>query len=113
MSSPRSVIRALIVNTTLALIPPFLLLALGEHPTAQRLRATLAYSLIYSNCIGTLAFATIPRIWMRTVGINRWLRWPLRIATMFAASVVGSLIAGLVFIALGWQSMDVYWKQFT
>jgi len=107
------VIRALIANTTLALVPPFLLLALGEHPTAQRLGITLAYSLIYSHCIGTLAFASMPKIWVGTLHFSPGLRWPLRVGAMFGVTVVGSLIAGLVFVALGWQSMDIYWAQFT
>ena len=30
----------------------------------------------------------------------------------FGASIVGSLIAGLIFVALGWQPMRAYWDQF-
>ncbi len=31
---------------------------------------------------------------------------------MFTACVAGSLIAGLIFVALGWQPMSVYWPHF-
>src|SRR5581483_7447823 len=58
------------------------------------------------------AIALIPRVWMQSACLAEWLRWTFRVAAMLAACFVGCLIAGLVFVALRWQPMSLYWAQF-
>jgi two-component system, LytTR family, sensor histidine kinase AlgZ len=109
----KSVLRMAVVSTAIALIPPVLLLTLLKDVSARRLLETFGYSLIYSYCIGTIGFVTIPRIWASSEEINVWGRWTLRLGSMFAAAVAGSLIAGLVFVAFGWIPLRLFWLQFT
>lgn len=108
----QSLIRVLLVNTAIAFIPPLLNVIGGEPPPFSKLVTTFLYSLVYSHCIGSLAFATMPRLWIGTLKLQAWVKWLARAAAAFGASVVGSLIAGLVFVALGWCPIDLYWEQF-
>jgi len=108
----KSALRVAAVNTAIAFIPPFLLLALLKDVSARRLLESFGYSLIYSHCIGSIGFFAIPRIWASSEKINVWVRWPLRLGSMFAATVAGSLIACLIFVLLGWIPLGLYWTEF-
>ncbi len=108
----RPLIRILIVNSAIALVPPLLLLIIASPVTVQKLAACFGFSLVYAHCIGSLAYAAVPRVWMATLKSPAWLHWPLRIATMFAATLVGGLVACLVFVALGWIPPRLYWPEF-
>ena len=112
MCTKRWLLRVLIVNTTVALIPPFLTLALVKNVSVRQLLVSFGYSLIYAHCIGSLAFATIPRVWIATEKAAVWARWLLRAATAFAAALVGEMIACLVFVAIGWIPASQYWAEF-
>src|SRR5271168_582173 len=106
-------LRVAVVNTAVALIPPFLLMALVNDISTRKLLESFGYSLIYSHCIGTIAFITIPRVWIACENSNAWVRWTVRLASLFGASVTGSLIAGVVFVLIGWVPLRSYWLQFT
>lgn len=106
-------LRILAVNTAIALIPPFLLLAVLRDVSAARLLESFGYSLIYAHCIGTLAFFVIPRIWIATERINAWIRWLARATAMFGTSIAGALAACLIFVALRWIPPQMYWAEFT
>jgi sensor histidine kinase YesM len=108
----QSLIRVLLVNTAIAFIPPLLNVVGGEPPPFSKLVTTFLYSLVYSHCIGSLAFAAMPRLWIGTGKSPAWVKWPARATAAFGASVAGSLIAGLVFVALGWCPLSLYWQQF-
>jgi two-component system, LytTR family, sensor histidine kinase AlgZ len=108
----RLLARVLIVNTAIALVPPFLMLALGLQMTGHRLFESFCFSLVYAQCIGSLAFAAMPKLWVATLGSSPWLRWALRIMAMFATSLAGGMIACLIFVALGWIPLQLYWTEF-
>jgi two-component system, LytTR family, sensor histidine kinase AlgZ len=107
-----STLKVVIWDSAFALIPPILLFALNPHTTWAGLLQDFRFSWIYSNCIGGIAFFLVPKVWMEVCRLPQWLRWSLRVAGMFAACVAGSLISGLIFVALRWQPMTDYWPQF-
>ena len=106
------ILKAVIWDSAFAFIPPILLFTLNPGVTWGRLVEHFGYSLIYSNCIGGIAFLIVPKVWMRTGALPQWLRWTTRVATMFAACVGGMLASGLIFLALRWQTASDYWPQF-
>ncbi|MGB6943405.1 MAG: histidine kinase [Bryobacteraceae bacterium] len=108
----KSVLKAVILDSAIAFIPPILLFAMNSDTTWDRLVVDFRFSLIYSNCIGAFAFLLLPKVWMRTCRQPQWIRWSARVARMFAACVAGSLIACLIFVALRWQPMSDYWPEF-
>ena len=110
--STKLVLRTLIINTTIALIPPFLMLALEQGVALDRLLESFRFSLVYAHCIGSLAFLGIPRIWMATEQAPTWARWPARAAAMLLASIAGGLVACLIFVGLGWIPSRLYWAEF-
>ena len=110
--SAKLVLRVLIVNTIIALIPPFLLLALEGDVSWHHLLGSFLYSLIYAHSIGSLAFATMPRLWIASEKFNLWTRWLLRAATAFGAALVGGMFACLIFIGIGWTPASQYWAEF-
>ncbi len=115
MSTPTyrtSVLKAVIWDSAFALIPTILLYTMNTNTTWSGLLDEFRFSLIYSNCIGGLAFFLIPKVWIATCEQPLWFRWSARVTAMFAACVAGSLIAGLLFVALRWQPMNAYWPQF-
>jgi LytS/YehU family sensor histidine kinase len=105
-------VRALVINTAIAFVPPFLMLALGRDVPFHSLLLSFGFSLVYAHCIGSLAFATIPKLWVATEKSARWVRWSLRAACMFSASIVGGMLACLIFVALGWIPLRLYWAEF-
>ncbi len=109
----RGLIRILIINAAIALMPPLMLVVLSvDHISFQRLLFTFLYSLIYANCIGGLNFATIPRLWQAVQRYPAWKRWPLRIMALLANSVAGGLLACLILVAFGFIPRDLYWPEF-
>jgi len=115
MSTPTyrtSVLKVVMWDSAFALIPTILLFTMDPKETWSQLLVEFRFSWIYSNCIGGIAFFCVPRIWSATCERPQWFRWTSRVATMFAACVAGALIAGLIFVALRWQSMNTYWPQF-
>jgi two-component system, LytTR family, sensor histidine kinase AlgZ len=108
----RTILSALIVNTAIALIPPILLFTMSSHTTWPALLEEFRFSWIYANCIGGIAFLIIPRVWMGTCERPHWFSWSARVVAMFASCVAGSLLAGLIFVALGWNQMSLYWPHF-
>jgi two-component system, LytTR family, sensor histidine kinase AlgZ len=107
-----SILKVVLWDSAIALVAPILLFTMKTNTTWPDLLEDFRFSLIYSNCIGSLAFLLIPRIWMGTCEHPQWLRWSARVVSMFTACVAGSLIAGLFFVLLRWQPMSLYWPQF-
>src|SRR5579859_2358093 len=108
----KSILNALIYDSAVALIPPILLFALNPAITWARLLEDFRFSWIYANCIGGLAFFLVPKVWIRTCARPEWLRWSARVVAMLSACVLGSLVSGLTFVALGWQPWSDYVPQF-
>jgi LytS/YehU family sensor histidine kinase len=90
-----------------------MLLALEQDVQMAKLFASFRFSFVYSQCIGLLAFATIPRIWIVTLPTPALLRWLTRLGAMLAACLAGSLVACIIFVVLGWIPLQLYWTQFT
>jgi two-component system, LytTR family, sensor histidine kinase AlgZ len=111
-STWKSILKAVIWDSAFAIIPPILLFTINTHITWSDLLEDFRFSWIYSNCIGGIAFLVIPKIWMGSCSLPQWFRWIARVAAMFGACVTGSLIAGLAFVALGWQPLGAYWPEF-
>src|SRR5258707_5745317 len=109
----RPLIKILLVNTAIALLPPLLLVVLHiDNLSFHRLLITFLYSWIYANCIGGLNFATIPQLWQAVRRYPAWQRWPLRILALFVNCLAGGLIACLIFVAIGLMPRDLYWQEF-
>ena len=66
LCSREVLIRVLLVNTGIAFIPPLLNIVVGAPVSFQKLVEIFGYSLVYSHCIGSLAFAAMPRLWVGT-----------------------------------------------
>ena len=109
----KQVIGVALINSAVALVQPVMLVALRKDVTGWEFVQNLGYSFVYSQCIGSIAFATIPRIWIGSCTASTWTRWTMRVAAMFMSCITGCLIAGLVFVALGWCPWSLYWVQFT
>jgi two-component system, LytTR family, sensor histidine kinase AlgZ len=107
-----SILKVVMWDSVLALIPPILLFTINPHITWRQIFDDFRFSWIYANCIGGIAFLLVPAVWVATCARPQWFRWSSRVATMFAACVAGSLLAGVAFVALGWQPMSYYWPQF-
>jgi two-component system, LytTR family, sensor histidine kinase AlgZ len=108
----RTIRNAVLWDSAFALVPTILLYTMDPHMTWPGVFQEFRFCWIYSNCIGGVAFLVVPKVWISACGLPEWSRWCLRVAAMFASCVVGCLIAGLVFVALRWQPMSVYWPQF-
>ena len=102
------------VNCAVALIPPFLLFALngGQGVSASQLWATFRSSLVFANCIGSLAEFVLPRLWHATCRLKTWARWTISFAAMIGLALFGSLIACFILVQLGWIHTDEYWRAF-
>src|ERR1700730_10570294 len=101
------------IDTAIALIQPVMLVDMVQGVAWKQFVINFGFSFVYAQCIGSLAFATIPRIWVASCNASRPARWTVRVVASFAVSFLGCLIAGLIFVLLGWSPLDGYWAQFT
>jgi sensor histidine kinase YesM len=108
----KQIIGVVLINTAIALIPAVMLVTMVHGVTWGQFVTNLGFSFVYAQCIGSLAFAIIPRIWVTSCNTSTGPRWALRVAAMIGSSIGGCLLAGLVFVALGWTSGSLYWSQF-
>jgi sensor histidine kinase YesM len=112
VSCGKSILKAVMWDSAFSLIPPILLYTLNPGITWDRLLDDFKFSWIYSNCIGGFAFFFVTKTWIGTGAYPQWIRWIARVSAMFGACVAGSLLSGLIFVALRWQPLTDYWPQF-
>jgi sensor histidine kinase YesM len=103
---------AVLWDSAFALVPTILLFTLNPSMTGRQLLVEFGFCWVYSNSIGGVAFALLPRVWRQAPGLPQWLQWGYRVAAMLASCLVGCLAAGLLFVAFRWQAMSAYWPQF-
>jgi hypothetical protein len=108
----KNVRNVLLWDSALALVPTILIFTLNPSFTWRKLLMEFGFSWVYSNSIGGVAFALIPRVWQQARSVPKGLQWAYRVAAMLASCLVGCLGAGLLFVALRWQTMSAYWPQF-
>jgi sensor histidine kinase YesM len=107
-----SFLKVVMWDSVFSLIPPILLFTLNPKITWAELLIDWRFSWVYSNFIGGIAFMLVPTVWMASCAFPQWIRWIARVSAMFAACVAGSLLSGLIFVALRWQPLTIYWPQF-
>ncbi|HTR34532.1 MAG TPA: histidine kinase [Bryobacteraceae bacterium] len=113
MTRYRRILRVLIWDTALAFIPPVLLLALNETTTLRGLLINFGFSLIYAHSIGSLAFLIVPRVWCLGGRLGRSAQWAFRWLAAIAVAVAGAMLAGVILVALRWNTPAEFWPQFT
>lgn len=100
------------MNTVVAFLPMLILVTVTDHVTGRELLYNFLYSLIYSHCIGSLGFALMPRLWHAACEWPAWQAWTARVAGVFTIAVAGSMVACLIFVAVGFLPLREYWSQF-
>lgn len=108
----KNVRNAVLWDSVFALVPAILLYTLNPGMTGRQLLVEFGFCWVYSNCIGSIAFLLIPRVWQQAECLATWMQWGFRVSAMLASCLVGCLIAGLIFVALGWQPLGAYWPEF-
>ena len=83
----------------------------GDIPWV-RMGSLFISSLVYSNCIGGLAYAIVPRLWSRMFRFPK--PWNLLIiaALLAAISLAGTMLASGILIALGIHGTEYFWTQY-
>ena len=109
----KNILGVVLIDTAIAFIQPLMLVAMVHDVTWRLFVINFGFSFVYAQCIGSLAFAIIPRIWVGSRNAPSLARWAARVAASFAVSIVGCMIAGLIFVILGWSPLRAYWNQFT
>jgi len=105
--------KVVLLNTAFAFVPPTLVLVVSfNRVTFRHLLDTFLFSLVYAHSIGTLQFATIPKLWGCVEHRPAWLRWFARVTALFANALVGSILACIVLMAFGWIPRELYWPEF-
>src|SRR5580704_13714822 len=102
----KSIFGVVLIDTAVALIQPVMLVTMLHGVTWRQFVTNLGFSFIYAQCIGSLAFATMPRIWIASRNASSLARWSARVAASFAVSFLGCLIAGSIFVLLGWSPLQ-------
>jgi two-component system sensor histidine kinase AlgZ len=99
-------------NTLAALLGPVFVWALNHDVSQTQLLWTFKFSLVYAQIIGGLAHVILARCWGFSGRWNQTLRWVVVGLALFLIAITGSLLAGLVFVLLDWNSTSAYWAEF-
>jgi two-component system, LytTR family, sensor histidine kinase AlgZ len=91
-----------------------LLLALSQGDSSLgRIARTTAIGLVYSTIIGLPAWAVMDRLFEALTPRGALLRWTVVIAVLLALSAAGCALAGLLFLAIGWLTPEMFGRNFT
>jgi LytS/YehU family sensor histidine kinase len=112
MSFRKHLLHCLIVNTVAGVIPVVFIWLLAPQFKWHFSFEYFKYSFVYAQIIGSLAYLTTAWTWPILERMRPVARWGGLIALLLAVAVVGSLIAGLITMALGWTPPAFYWTQF-
>ena len=104
----KNIFGVVLIDTAIALIQPVMLVAMVQGVTWRQFVLNFGFPFVYAQCIGSLAFAVIPRLWVASCNASRPARWTVRVVASFAVSFLGCLIAGLIFVMLGWSPLQAY-----
>jgi sensor histidine kinase YesM len=104
MKSVRGLWLVIVVNTAGAVIPAILLQVFTPGATFHTLWDHFRFCLIYSYCIGTLAFLVMGRLAERLQCRSRIWMVTAMLTSMVVLAIIGSLAANLIFFGLGWLS---------
>jgi two-component system, LytTR family, sensor histidine kinase AlgZ len=109
----KHILGVVLINTAVAFVPAIMLVTMVKGVTWRQFVVDFGFSFVYAQCIGSLAFATIPRIWVSSCSLHSAGRWFMRVAASLVVSTLGCLIAGLIFVMIDWSPLSAYWAQFT
>jgi len=102
----------LLVNTAGGIIPAVLMYLLRQGTTVGHMLEWMGYGCVYSYSIGSLAFLVMGRWVPCCLRLPRFYRFPAILLSLAVLAVVGSLIANLVFLFLGWIPAAEFWQDF-
>jgi sensor histidine kinase YesM len=111
-SRRKHVLTCLGVNALASLMMPAFVWVLNPGIPGRVLLEIFKNSFVYAQVIGSLAYFTTARAWPRLSSLRAVARWAVVTTVLIADAVIGSLVAGLVIIGLGWNSPEVYWERF-
>jgi len=112
MKALRKIGHVILSNTAVAAIPTILLQIFREGATLQDLGKHFQFSLVFTFCIGMPAWLLLERLGPPLWRLSRFLRISLLIAILVGMALVGSLLANLIFLAVGWQNWAHFWPDF-
>src|SRR4051812_26709669 len=88
------------------------LLSAHRGVTLEEFAITAAVSMLYSATIGLPAMLVFPRLRPRIYGKPELTQWLTYLGVLLAITAVGTLVAGLVLVALGVASLDELWSGY-
>jgi len=112
MKGMRGLGLVVLVNTAGAVIPTVLLQLFTPGATSHDLWLHFRFSLVYSYCIVTLAFAVMGRLAGRLQCRSRSWSLVAMSLSLVVLAVVGSLAANLLFLAMGWSAKSEFAPEF-
>jgi len=80
--------------------------------TLEEFAVTAAISMLYSATIGLPAMLVFPRLRPRIYGKPELTQWLIYLGVLFTITAVGTLVAGLVLVAVGVASLDKLWSGY-
>ena len=101
-----------LVNTAAALLPSVLAYLYYPSGGATFFWAQFRISLVYSFTIGSLTFAAMEVVVPTIRKLRKWQWIPFLALTFTLLAVVGSLIAGSIFVLFGWCLPGQFWQMF-
>jgi len=112
MQIPRQLIRAVAIDTAIALVLPLLNLAFRPDIRFRDLLVIFGYSAVYSNVIGGLAQLVVPRMWPVLRRNPSPVRWLLLVLLLLAVAISGCLASIVILVAVGWVPSANLWVKF-
>ena len=103
------VLRMLLINTAIGLVPPVLYLLFSRRPSVEVFQASLVRSIIHANVIGAVATLTLMRTWHTLARLRPLPRWSATAAVLLVAAVGGSLLSVALVTGVGLRAPGGYW----
>jgi sensor histidine kinase YesM len=104
--------RLLAINLLAAIISALLIIALYRLRQPFPIFLAFFYPMVCANIMGGLISMSLIRFGRRMYFQPFPLNWTLIVATILACTVVGSLVANLLFLAFGLRLANSFWASF-
>jgi two-component system sensor histidine kinase AlgZ len=112
MPRARQIGVVVLVNTAGGVVPAGLAYLFNPEGTLAGLLGHLEFSLVYSFCIGTLAFAVMPRLAPRLFRKGRYFGYAAFWLTLASLAVAGSLLSNVIFLYARLITPGDFWIEF-